>query len=248
MVAGKVVKKLEAEIVRGAILKDGTRIDGRTHRPGPPDRERWSHFLPRTHGSALFTRGETQAICTTTLGTKDSEQMIDGLEGLSYSNFMLHYNFPPYSVGEVGRFGAPSRRDTGHGKLAWRALRAVLPSKEEFPYTIRVVSDITESNGSSSMATVCGGSLAMMDAGVPITRPVSGIAMGLILEGDEFTVLSPTSSATRITWATWTSRSPARPKASPRCRWTSRSPGSPARSSRRRSTRRRPAARTSWAK
>ena len=116
--------------------------------------------------------------------------MIDGLEGLSYSSFMLHYNFPPYSVGEVGRFGAPSRRDTGHGKLAWRALQAVLPSKEEFPYTIRVVSDITESNGSSSMATVCGGSLSMMDAGVPLTRPVSGIAMGLILEGDQFTVLS----------------------------------------------------------
>jgi polyribonucleotide nucleotidyltransferase len=147
-------------------------------------------FLPRTHGSALFTRGETQSICTTTLGTKDAEQMIDGLEGLSYSNFMLHYNFPPYSVGEVGRFGAPSRRDTGHGKLAWRALQAVLPTHEEFPYTIRVVSDITESNGSSSMATVCGGALAMMDAGVPIWRPVSGIAMGLILEGKEFTVLS----------------------------------------------------------
>ncbi|MEA3015883.1 MAG: polyribonucleotide nucleotidyltransferase, partial [Sphingomonadales bacterium] len=147
-------------------------------------------FLPRTHGSALFTRGETQAICTTTLGTKDAEQMIDGLEGLTYSRFMLHYNFPPYSVGEVGRFGAPSRRDTGHGKLAWRALHAVLPSHEEFPYTIRVLSDITESNGSSSMATVCGGSLALMDAGVPIKRPVSGIAMGLIKEGEDFAVLS----------------------------------------------------------
>jgi len=189
MAAGKVVKKLEAEIVRGAILKDGTRIDGRKVDQVRPI-ESIVGFLPRTHGSALFTRGETQAICTTTLGTKDAEQMIDGLEGLSYQNFMLHYNFPPYSVGEVGRFGAPSRRDTGHGKLAWRALRAVLPAKEDFPYTIRVVSDITESNGSSSMATVCGGSLSMMDAGVPITRPVSGIAMGLILEGDEFTVLS----------------------------------------------------------
>jgi len=189
MSAGKVVKKLEAEIVRGAILKDGQRIDGRTTTQVRPI-EAIVGFLPRTHGSALFTRGETQSICTTTLGTKDAEQMIDGLEGLSYSNFMLHYNFPPYSVGEVGRFGAPSRRDTGHGKLAWRALRAVLPSKEEFPYTIRVVSDITESNGSSSMATVCGGSLSMMDAGVPIKRPVSGIAMGLILEGSEFTVLS----------------------------------------------------------
>ena len=189
MVAIKTVKKVEADIVRGAILKDGTRIDGRTTTQVRPI-ECMAGFLPRTHGSALFTRGETQSICTTTLGTKDSEQMIDGLEGLSYSNFMLHYNFPPYSVGEVGRFGAPSRRDTGHGKLAWRALQAVLPSKEDFPYTIRVVSDITESNGSSSMATVCGGSLAMMDAGVPLTRPVSGIAMGLILEGDEFTVLS----------------------------------------------------------
>ena len=189
MVAIKTVKKVEADIVRGAILKDGTRIDGRSTTQIRPI-ESMVGFLPRTHGSALFTRGETQAICTTTLGTKDAEQMIDGLEGLSYSNFMLHYNFPPYSVGEVGRFGAPSRRDTGHGKLAWRALQAVLPSKEEFPYTIRVVSDITESNGSSSMATVCGGALSMMDAGVPLTRPVSGIAMGLILEGEEFTVLS----------------------------------------------------------
>jgi polyribonucleotide nucleotidyltransferase len=189
MVAIKSVKKVEADIVRGAILKDGQRIDGRTTTQVRPI-EAMVGFLPRTHGSALFTRGETQAICTTTLGTKDSEQMIDGLEGLSYSNFMLHYNFPPYSVGEVGRFGAPSRRDTGHGKLAWRALQAVLPTKEDFPYTIRVVSDITESNGSSSMATVCGGSLSMMDAGVPLARPVSGIAMGLILEGDDFTVLS----------------------------------------------------------
>ena len=189
MAAGKVVKKLEAEIVRGAILKDGKRIDGRKTTEVRKI-EAMVGFLPRTHGSSLFTRGETQAICTTTLGTRESEQMIDGLEGLTYSNFMLHYNFPPYSVGEVGRFGAPSRRDTGHGKLAWRALRAVLPTKEDFPYTIRVVSDITESNGSSSMATVCGGALSMMDAGVPITRPVSGIAMGLILEGDKFSVLS----------------------------------------------------------
>jgi polyribonucleotide nucleotidyltransferase len=147
-------------------------------------------FLPRAHGSALFTRGETQAIVTTTLGTKDAEQMIDGLTGLSYERFMLHYNFPPYSVGEVGRFGAPSRRETGHGKLAWRAIHPVLPSHEDFPYTVRILSDITESNGSSSMATVCGASLAMMDAGVPITRPVSGIAMGLILDGDEFAVIS----------------------------------------------------------
>ncbi len=189
MTAGKAVKKLEAEIVRGAILKDGQRIDGRKTDEVRPI-EAMVGLLPRTHGSALFTRGETQAICTVTLGTKDAEQMIDGLEGLSYSNFMLHYNFPPYSVGEVGRFGFTSRRETGHGKLAWRALHPVLPSVEDFPYTIRVLSDITESNGSSSMATVCGGCLSMMDAGVPIENPVSGIAMGLILEGDEFTVLS----------------------------------------------------------
>ncbi len=189
MTAGKMVKKLEADIVRGAILKDGSRIDGRKTNEIRPI-EAMVHFLPRAHGSALFTRGETQAICTTTLGTKDAEQMIDGLEGLSYERFMLHYNFPPYSVGEVGRFGFTSRRETGHGKLAWRALRPVLPDMDEFPYTIRVLSDITESNGSSSMATVCGGSLAMMDAGVPLKRPVSGIAMGLILEGDDFTVLS----------------------------------------------------------
>src|ERR1700712_4099282 len=189
MAAQKLVKKLEAEIVRGAILKNGQRIDGRTTTQIRPI-EAMVHFLPRAHGSALFTRGETQAICTTTLGTKDAEQMIDGLTGLSYENFMLHYNFPPYSVGEVGRFGAPGRREIGHGKLAWRALHPVLPSKDEFAYTIRVLSDITESNGSSSMATVCGGSLSMMDAGVPLKGPVSGIAMGLILEGKDFAVLS----------------------------------------------------------
>ncbi|KTT70666.1 polyribonucleotide nucleotidyltransferase [Sphingomonas endophytica] len=189
LAAAKLVKKLEAEIVRTAILKDGRRIDGRTTTQIRPI-EAEVHFLPRSHGSALFTRGETQTIATTTLGTRDAEQMIDGLNGLSYQHFMLHYNFPPYSVGEVGRFGAPGRREVGHGKLAWRALHPVLPSKEEFPYTIRVTSDITESNGSSSMATVCGGSLSMMDAGVPLKRPVSGIAMGLILEGKDFAVLS----------------------------------------------------------
>ncbi|MBX3560318.1 MAG: polyribonucleotide nucleotidyltransferase [Sphingomonas sp.] len=189
MAALKLGKKLEAEIVRTAILKDGQRIDGRTTTQIRPI-EAIVGFLPRTHGSALFTRGETQSICTTTLGTKESEQMIDGLTGLSYERFMLHYNFPPYSVGEVGRFGAPGRREVGHGKLAWRALHPVLPTHEEFPYTIRVLSDITESNGSSSMATVCGGSLSMMDAGVPLKRPVSGIAMGLILEGKDFAVIS----------------------------------------------------------
>ncbi|WP_374388529.1 polyribonucleotide nucleotidyltransferase [Sandaracinobacter sp.] len=187
--AGKLFKKLEGEIVRGAILKDGSRIDGRDTKTIRPIVSEVG-FLPRTHGSALFTRGETQAIVSTTLGTADSEQMIDGLDGLKYERFMLHYNFPPYSVGEVGRFGAPGRREVGHGKLAWRAIHPMLPSKEEFPYTIRLLSDITESNGSSSMATVCGGSLALMDAGVPLKRPVAGIAMGLILEGKDFAVLS----------------------------------------------------------
>jgi polyribonucleotide nucleotidyltransferase len=185
----KLVKKLEADVVRGAILTEGRRIDGRDTKTVRPI-EAMVGFLPRAHGSALFTRGETQSICTTTLGTKDAEQMIDGLEGLSYQRFMLHYNFPPYSVGEVGRFGAPGRREVGHGKLAWRALHPMLPTTDEFPYTIRVLSDITESNGSSSMATVCGGSLSMMDAGVPLKRPVAGIAMGLILEGTDFAVIS----------------------------------------------------------
>ncbi len=183
------LKDLESSIVRGNILKTGRRIDGRdteTVRPIVSE----VGILPRTHGSALFTRGETQAIVVTTLGTGDDEQMIDALEGTYHENFMLHYNFPPYSVGEVGRVGFTGRREVGHGKLAWRATRAVLPAKEEFPYTIRLVSEITESNGSSSMASVCGASLALMDAGVPIKRPVSGIAMGLIKEGDEFAVLS----------------------------------------------------------
>ena len=189
LVAMKLVKSLEADVVRGAILKEGRRIDGRDTKTVRPI-EISTGFLPRTHGSALFTRGETQAIVPTTLGTKEAEQMIDGLEGLSYQRFMLHYNFPPYSVGEVGRFGAPGRREVGHGKLAWRAIHPMLPSIEEFPYTIRVLSDITESNGSSSMATVCGGSLALMDAGVPLKRPVAGIAMGLILEGKDFAVIS----------------------------------------------------------
>ena len=189
MVASKLVKSIEADIVRGAILKDGRRIDGRDTKTVRPI-DIAVGFLPRTHGSALFTRGETQAVVTTTLGTKEAEQMIDGLEGLSYQRFMLHYNFPPYSVGEVGRFGAPGRREVGHGKLAWRALHPMLPTVEEFPYTVRVLSDITESNGSSSMASVCGGSLALMDAGVPLKRPVAGIAMGLILEGKDFAVIS----------------------------------------------------------
>ena len=187
--AAKLVKTLEAEIVRGAIVSEGARIDGRDTRAIRPIACEVG-VLPRAHGSALFTRGETQALVTTTLGTADSEQMIDGLDGLKYEHFMLHYNFPPYSVGEAGRYGSVGRREVGHGKLAWRAIHPVMPSKEEFPYTVRVVSDITESNGSSSMATVCGASLALMDAGVPLKRPVAGIAMGLILEGERYAILS----------------------------------------------------------
>ena len=182
-------KKVEKEIVRGAILRDGVRIDGRdtkTVRPIVCE----VGLLPRAHGSALFTRGETQALVVATLGTAQDEQIIDALEGEYRENFMLHYNFPPYSTGEAGRLGSPGRREIGHGKLAWRSIRPLLPAKENFPYTIRVVSEITESNGSSSMATVCGSSLALMDAGVPMTRPVAGIAMGLIKEKDAFAVLS----------------------------------------------------------
>jgi polyribonucleotide nucleotidyltransferase len=184
-----VFKSLEKTVVRGNILKTGKRIDGRdltTVRQIVCE----VGVLPRTHGSALFTRGETQALCVATLGTGEDEQWIDALEGTYKENFLLHYNFPPYSVGETGRMGGPGRREVGHGKLAWRAMRPILPLKEEFPYTLRVVSEITESNGSSSMATVCGASLALMDAGVPLKRPVAGIAMGLIKDGDEFAVLS----------------------------------------------------------
>ncbi|MBB4304522.1 polyribonucleotide nucleotidyltransferase [Rhodobium orientis] len=182
-------KKLEKEIVRGRILDSGDRIDGRDLKTV---RQIVSEvgMLPRTHGSALFTRGETQALVVATLGTGEDEQFIDALEGTYKENFMLHYNFPPFSVGETGRIGSPGRREIGHGKLAWRALRPALPPHHEFPYTIRLVSEITESNGSSSMATVCGSSLALMDAGVPLRRPVAGIAMGLIKEDDRFAVLS----------------------------------------------------------
>ena len=182
-------KKVEKDIVRSQILTDKKRIDGRNLDEVRNISSEVS-WLPRTHGSALFTRGETQAIVVTTLGFGVDEQRIEALQGSYKENFMLHYNFPPYSVGEVGRIGATGRREIGHGKLAWRALKAVLPSKEDFDYTIRLVSDITESNGSSSMATVCGSSLALMDAGVPIKNSVSGIAMGLIKEGDSFVVLS----------------------------------------------------------
>jgi len=187
--AGGPLKNLEKDIVRGAILETGQRIDGRdTKTVRPIDCE--VGVLPRSHGSALFTRGETQALVVTTLGTGQDEQIIDALDGDYREHFMLHYNFPPYSVGEASFLRSPGRREIGHGKLAWRAVRPMMPSKEDFPYTIRVVSEITESNGSSSMATVCGTSLAMMDAGVPLGRPVAGIAMGLIKEGDSFAVLS----------------------------------------------------------
>ena len=188
-VVGGLFKKLEKEIFRGDLVKHGKRIDGRT-----PDTVRAIvaevGTLPMTHGSSLFTRGETQALAVATLGTGEDEQRIDSLEGDVKQHFMLHYNFPPYSVGEVGRLGSPGRREIGHGKLAWRAIHPLLPTKEEFPYTLRVVSEVTESNGSSSMATVCATSLALMDAGVPLKNPCAGIAMGLVLEGSDFVVLS----------------------------------------------------------
>ena len=182
-------RDVEAKIVRWNILDTGSRIDGRDVKTVRPIVAEVS-VLPRTHGSALFTRGETQALVVATLGTAEDEQIIDSLEGNYRENFMLHYNFPPYSVGETGRMGSPGRREIGHGKLAWRAIHPMLPAAHEFPYTIRAVSEITESNGSSSMATVCGTSLALMDAGVPLKSPVAGIAMGLILEGTRYAVLS----------------------------------------------------------
>src|SRR5437879_7418641 len=185
----EVFKNLEAKIVRWNILDTGKRIDGRdvkTVRPIVSE----AGVLPRAHGSALFTRGETQALVIATLGTGEDEQWIDALQGTYKETFLLHYNFPPFSVGETGRMAGPRRREIGHGKLAWRAIHPILPDHHEFPYTIRVVSEITESNGSSSMATVCGTSLALMDAGVPLKRPTAGIAMGLILEDKRFAVLS----------------------------------------------------------
>ncbi|SKA18185.1 polyribonucleotide nucleotidyltransferase [Consotaella salsifontis] len=184
-----VFKHLQAKIVRWNILDTGSRIDGRDLKTVRPINAEVG-LLPRTHGSALFTRGETQAMVVATLGTGEDEQFIDSLTGTYKETFLLHYNFPPYSVGETGRMGSPGRREIGHGKLAWRAIHPMLPAKEQFPYTMRAVSEITESNGSSSMATVCGTSLALMDAGVPLQRPVAGIAMGLIKEGERFAVLS----------------------------------------------------------
>ncbi|SFA97177.1 polyribonucleotide nucleotidyltransferase [Poseidonocella pacifica] len=187
---GSAMKKLEASILRGDVVRGGKRIDGRGTTDVRPIVCQ-TGLLPRTHGSALFTRGETQGLVVTTLGTGDDEQFIDALHGNFRSNFLLHYNFPPYSVGEVGRVSGPGRREIGHGKLAWRALQAVLPAATDFPYTLRLVSEITESNGSSSMASVCGGSLSMMDAGVPLKAAVAGVAMGLILEDDgEYAILT----------------------------------------------------------
>jgi polyribonucleotide nucleotidyltransferase len=186
---GEAFKHLEKDVVRNAILDTGHRIDGRDTKTVRQIIAEAS-VLPRTHGSALFTRGETQALVVTTLGTGEDEQYVDSLEGTYKQHFMLHYNFPPYSVGETGRVGAPKRRDIGHGKLAWRAIRPLMPEKSSFPYTVRIVSEITESNGSSSMATVCGSSLSLMDAGVPLKSPCAGIAMGLIKEGSRFAVLS----------------------------------------------------------
>ncbi len=185
----KIFHELEARIVRDMVLDTGMRIDGRDTKTVRVI-ETEVGLLPKAHGSALFTRGETQAMVVATLGTGEDEQIIDALTGEYKEHFLLHYNFPPYSVGEVGRLGSPGRREIGHGKLAWRAIHPMLPSKEEFPYTIRVVSEIMESNGSSSMATVCGSTLSLMDAGVPMKKPVAGIAMGLIKEGDKFTVLT----------------------------------------------------------
>ena len=189
LAATTIIKDIEKDVVRGDIIKNKSRIDGRKL-----DEVRQItcelDILPRAHGSSLFTRGETQALVVTTLGTGDDEQMIDSLDPMHKQHFMLHYNFPPYSVGEVGRMGATGRREIGHGKLAWRAVHPMLPKKEDFPYTLRLVSEITESNGSSSMATVCGSSLALMAAGVPIKKHIGGIAMGLIKEGDDFSVLS----------------------------------------------------------
>ena len=187
--ASSLIKNLESDIVRGNILKTKKRIDGRDTKTVRPIVAEVG-TLPRAHGSALFTRGETQALVVATLGTGQDEQIIDSLEGEYRSKFMLHYNFPPYSVGEAGRIGSPGRREIGHGKLAWRAVNPLLPNGEDFPYTVRIVSEVTESNGSSSMATVCGTSLALMDAGVPIKKPVAGIAMGLIKEKNDFSVLS----------------------------------------------------------
>jgi len=241
-----VFKDLKEKVLRDEVLGEGCRLDGRAF---DQVREISSDVgvLPRAHGSAVFTRGETQALVSATLGTADDQQKIELVDGEIYKRFMLHYNFPPFSVGEVKFLRGPGRREIGHGHLAERSLAPMIPSEEEFPYTLRVVSDILESNGSSSMASVCGGTLALMDAGVPMKRPVAGIAMGLILdeESGRHAILSDIAGAEDHT-ATWTSRSLAPAKASPHCRWTSRSPESPRRSCGRRSIRHAPAVYISW--
>ena len=221
----EIFEELEKQEMRRLILEEGRRADGRTVTQVRPITCEVG-VLPRTHGSALFTRGQTQALATTTLGTSEDEQRLDDLEGESFKRFMLHYNFPPFSVGEVKFMRGASRRDIGHGALAERAIQPVLPGKEEFPYTVRIVSDILESNGSSSMATVCGASLSLMDAGVPVRAAVAGVAMGLVKEGDK-TAGSPTSRGSRIIWVTWTSKWRGRARGSPPFRWISRSRGSP---------------------
>ena len=220
--------ELEYRTVRENIVNGKPRIDGRDTRTVRPLNIEVG-VLPKTHGSALFTRGETQAPVVATLGTARDAQLLDTLEGEKKDAFMLHYNFPPFSVGECGRMGGAGRREIGHGRLARRGVQAMLPSDSEFPYTIRVVSEITESNGSSSMASVCGASLALMDAGVPMKAPVAGIAMGLVKEGDKFAVLTDILGDEDHR-ATWTSRLLVPPKALPHCRWTSRSTVSPKRS------------------
>ena len=236
--AKSIFKELKEKVLRDEVLEHGVRLDGRKF---DEIRAIWSEVgvLPRVHGSAVFTRGETQALVTATLGTADDQQKVETVDGDGYKRFMLHYNFPPFSVGEVAFLRGPGRREVGHGALAERALTPVVPGEDKFPYTVRVVSDILESNGSSSMASVCGGTMAMMDAGVPLTAPVAGIAMGLIMDEEtgKHAVLSDIAGL-RTTTATWTSRSPARPRASPPCRWTSRSAASPPTSCARRCTRR----------
>ena len=226
-----IAKGLKEKILRDEILERGQRLDGRKF-----DEIRKITIevgvLPRTHGSCLFTRGETQALVTATLGTADDQQKVETVDGETWKRFMLHYNFPPFSVGEVKFLRGPGRREIGHGALAERSLVPMMPAEETFPYTVRVVSEILESNGSSSMASVCGGSLAMMDAGVPLKAPVAGVAMGLVMNEETGKYADPLGHrrAPRITTATWTSRSPARRRASRRCRWTSRSPASRPRS------------------
>ena len=237
---------LRERIFREQVLNQKRRPDARAF---DEVREIWieAGVLPRTHGSAIFTRGETQALVTTTLGTSDDMQRLEGFEGEAKKRFMLHYNFPPFSVGEVGFMRGAGRREIGHGALAERAVSAVLPTEEKWPYAMRVVSDILESNGSSSMATICGASIALMDAGVPLKAPVAGVAMGLVKEGDQYAILTDIAGA-EITTATWISKLPERKMVSPHCRWTLRSLASLRRSCARRWRRHSVDGCTSWAR